>query len=476
MSLSVLLNQLVELTGNISNAYTIALYKVDTDKETLVLRHHISLSLNFDIDAKVKFGEGPIGSVAKSKQPFLVEDFEKNPTKICIYKKNENLKSFLAIPVISNDLEGVLIIDSKESYSFPAKQQKIITGLANQMAWQLNQEKQYSEKDSPSQSLFRDLISYCRFIAESQNKSIATERLTNVPSSILACDAHAVIWFDSKEIGKISKSRGFNEDKANISIYQDKSLAGSCAKSQCPILLSNTANRRSVIFNTNEKKEPFSSLMAAPISFNKQLYGVVVCGAKNAESFSDLELNYLTLMAYSAASSFFCAETKEQWDYNKNLDQIIGIPNHRFIVQHSNALEKDLLTDGSSACFLSLKVNNLPEIYTSFGIKSGDLLQRRIASKISNALPSPKYIFKFSDTIYIVILVNQELSEVQPLKKQLDEAFNKVPFFVDGKSMQVHVELGISCFPTNGKTLSQLIGASFPKKPTRLTSKAELPL
>jgi diguanylate cyclase (GGDEF)-like protein len=181
-------------------------------------------------------------------------------------------------------------------------------------------------------------------------------------------------------------------------------------------------------------------------------------------------------MTYSAASSFFCAETKEQWDYNKNLDQIIGIPNHRFIVQHSKALEKDLLTDGSSACFLSLKVNNLSEIYTSFGIKSGDLLQRKIASKISNALPSPKYIFKFSDTIYIVILVNQELSEIQPLKKQLDEAFNKVPFCVDGKSMQVHVELGISCFPKNGKTLSQLIGASFPKKPTRLTSKAKLPL
>ena len=87
MSLSVLLNQLVELTGNISNAYTIALYKVDADKETLVLRHHISLSLNFDINAKVKFGEGPIGNVAKSKQHFLAEDFEKNPTKICIYKK-----------------------------------------------------------------------------------------------------------------------------------------------------------------------------------------------------------------------------------------------------------------------------------------------------------------------------------------------------------------------------------------------------
>ena len=37
---------------------------------------------------------------------------------------------------------GVIVsIDSKKSYSFPAKQQKIITGLANQIAWHLNQER-----------------------------------------------------------------------------------------------------------------------------------------------------------------------------------------------------------------------------------------------------------------------------------------------------------------------------------------------
>ena len=57
---------------------------------------------------------------------------------------------------------------------------------------------------------------------------------------------------------------------------------------------------------------------------------------------------------------------------------------------------------------------------------------------------------------------------------QLEEAFNNAPFFVDGKSIQVNAELGISCFPTNGKTLSQLIGASLPKNTTRLASKTEL--
>ena len=43
-----LLNQLVELTGNINNAFTIALYKINLSGKTLGLRHHISLSTNFN--------------------------------------------------------------------------------------------------------------------------------------------------------------------------------------------------------------------------------------------------------------------------------------------------------------------------------------------------------------------------------------------------------------------------------------------
>ena len=472
MTTSNRLDQLVEVTGNISNAFTIALYKADLDKKILVLRHHISLSSNFNAEAKINFGDSPVGTVAQSRTPFLEEHFEKNPAELCIYNKKEDLKSFLAMPVVHKNLEGVLVIDSKESYSFPAKQQKIIAGLANQMAWELDQEKKEALFDSPTGFIFRDLISYSRFIAESPSKNKAIERLANIPLSILTCDAYAIIWFDSNEVGKTSKFKGFNKTDANIPVRLGKGLAGSCAKNQCPVLLSDTEGRNTVIFGEKEGKEgSFLSLIAAPVSFNQQLYGVMVCGSKTAGSFSDLELDSLTLMTYSAGFSVFCVETKEQWNYDKNLDQIVGIPNHRFLTQHGDVLEKDLLKNGKSVCFLSLKINNLPELYSSFGIKHGDLLQRGIASTISSILPSPKYIFKFSETIYIVILVDQKWSEAQPFKIKLEKILNNTPLFVEGEPMQICAELGMSCFPDNGKTISQLIGASLHETASKFLSK-----
>ncbi|HIA32965.1 MAG TPA: hypothetical protein EYN83_07050, partial [Nitrospinaceae bacterium] len=56
-------------------------------------------------------------------------------------KEKKNLKSYFIAPVIYKNLEGVLFIDSKKSHTFPVKQQKILSGLANQMAWHLNQER-----------------------------------------------------------------------------------------------------------------------------------------------------------------------------------------------------------------------------------------------------------------------------------------------------------------------------------------------
>ena len=135
------LNQLVELTGNASDAFTIALYKINLTGKTLGLRHHISLSADFNSELKFGFGKGPIGMVAENKLLLVEENYENNPTTIDFYKEKKNLKSSFIAPVIYKNLEGVLFIDSKKSHAFPIKQQKILSGLAKQMAWHLNQER-----------------------------------------------------------------------------------------------------------------------------------------------------------------------------------------------------------------------------------------------------------------------------------------------------------------------------------------------
>jgi hypothetical protein len=70
--------------------------------------------------------------------------------------------------------------------------------------------------------------------------------------------------------------------------------------------------------------------------------------------------------------------------------------------------------------------------------------------------------------------VDQDWSDVQPHKVKLETVLNSAPLFVEGKPMKVCAELGMSCFPDNGKTISELIGASLYKNTSKISSKSKM--
>ena len=67
--------------------------------------------------------------------------------------------------------------------------------------------------------------------------------------------------------------------------------------------------------------------------------------------------------------------------------------------------------------------------------------------------------------------VDQKWSKAQPFKIKLEKILNNTPLFVEGEPIQIYAELGISCFPDNGETISQLIGASLHETASEFFSK-----
>ena len=115
------LGHLIELIGNVADAFTCALFTIKPGKKELLLREHFTLSHNLDIGVKITVGKGPIGLAAQTRKLQLIENLDQNTRFLGIYKKNEELKSFIALPVIYGDQIAVLTIDSKERYQFSIK-------------------------------------------------------------------------------------------------------------------------------------------------------------------------------------------------------------------------------------------------------------------------------------------------------------------------------------------------------------------
>ena len=91
----------IELTNNVTDAFTMALYFVDPVNNTLHLKEHLTLSDNLDKEAIISIGEGPVGIAASDKIASLNEFSQDNQPNLPMYKTMEDLKGLMAVPVMN---------------------------------------------------------------------------------------------------------------------------------------------------------------------------------------------------------------------------------------------------------------------------------------------------------------------------------------------------------------------------------------
>ena len=450
-----LLSHLIDLIGNVADAHTTALFGLTKDK--LVMREHFTLSRHLNRDIVIKIGEGPIGLAAQTLKPQLIEHIDSDIGGI--YKKPENLKGFLAVPVVAEDLLGVLIIDTKESYQISIKLQKTLLNFAEQIAWHLHQEKHRTiTNDMPN---LQELNSYCKFLAESPNRSSVADRLTQIPAAIISFKSIAVIWFEeNQKEGRIIGHRGFTHDLSETVVHFGKGLVGSCAKNRSPLLLRFNSERKTILFSEDEKTEDLSSAVALPIQLNETLYGVLLVGSASPEGLSHADLDKLSLIVSAAASALFCSDTKDRWVYDKNLDPVTGVPNHRFLTEYKLAVSEELFKSNQPVYFLSVQLTNLADLYQTYGVDQGDAFLKQMIALFAKMIPSPKFVFRFSENTFALMLMNRKQKEVDQLQTKLKQLFEYNPLHVNGVAMQASIQWGLSVYPDDAKELFKLISLS----------------
>ena len=456
---NIVLRHLIELIGNVSDAFTCALFTIESGKKELVLCEHFTLSRNLNRGVKIPVGKGPIGMAAQTRKLQLIENFDKNTRFLGIYKKNEDLKSFIALPVIYGDQVAVLTIDSKENYQFPIKLQKILSEFTQQIAWSL--ESKTPEAPSSTQPVLQEINSYCRFLAESPDRSSVVDRLTQIPASLISFASIAVTWFEeSQSEGQIIGHRGFANDLSGTKVHFGKGLVGSCAKNKLPLLFQIHEGRKTVIFSEDEKPEALQCAAVIPIQHNDTLYGVLLVGSAESDGVRHTDLDKLTLIVSAAASALFCADTKDRWVYDKNLDPTTGVPNHRFLTEYHLALSEEIFKAKEPVFFLTFHITNLAELYEIHGINHGDAYLKQTMALFSKMVPSPKFVFRLSESCFLILLMDRNQKDVELLKSKLKHLLGLHPVYVQGVSMQAQFQWGLSTYPEEGKELFNLINLS----------------
>ncbi|HDQ40498.1 MAG TPA: GAF domain-containing protein [Desulfonatronum sp.] len=124
------LRHLLSIIANAFDAYSAVLFLVDSPEEYCLAS---SFSLGDDLlqGAKIVPGKGLVGWVLRNNQPLLVNNFELQSESLGYYsgRSESVVKAFMGCPL--KDGQGALCVDSKKSYSFSTKDQKILHQFAD---------------------------------------------------------------------------------------------------------------------------------------------------------------------------------------------------------------------------------------------------------------------------------------------------------------------------------------------------------
>jgi putative methionine-R-sulfoxide reductase with GAF domain/GGDEF domain-containing protein len=454
------LENLIELTSNVADAFTTALYTVNLEEGTLKLRSNLTLSSHLKTDATFNIGEGLLGQVALHRNTRIDDFAGTDASHLEWYSQPEEIKGLMVVPVIRKELEGILVVDSKENYSFTPKLQKLISGFADQMGWYLSIEKKTPNWIEGEPADFQQMMKWCRFLNDSPHRKALSERFLNIPRSLIQCDATAVVWFESDGTGRITHSKGWSQGLKSLTIESGTGICGSCLDSGQPMLVPNTLNHPWIVFSEDEPTVSFGSLMVAPISNEKRMLGLVVCATRARNGLKQPDVDRLSLMTNFVASSLDQKNTPRP-ELILNRTETAPPSSQYFLPVHVKAFEAEIIKRNSPASVMSIRIENAGTLFKEKRQERSDLLLDQIATYLSDKIDPLKMFMRHSDEGLILILMGLDEQEVYELEYSVREALSRISFTLEGTKIELEFEYGLASFPADGNDLRELIETSW---------------
>ncbi|GMB08293.1 putative bifunctional diguanylate cyclase/phosphodiesterase [Thermolongibacillus altinsuensis] len=149
--------------------------------------------------------------------------------------------------------------------------------------------------------------------------------------------------------------------------------------------------------------------------------------------------------------------TIEQLTKLANYDLLTNIPNRQLFKKRLENLIETSRRHQQQFAVLFLDLDRFKYINDELGHHSGDLLLKKVASRLKQILKTKDTIARIGGDEFVIILPNlKHLREAVRVAENIIEML-KAPFSIDGKEVYISTSIGISFYPNDGNDVETLL-------------------
>ena len=454
------LRHMAGLIANITESYTVAIFLADNQNRELVSSGVHTLSREFLPEVRIGFGSGLVGWTAENRVRISVCPFERDASTLLYYAQDQDLKSFIAVPILASnakgtgdDLLGVIACDSKKSYAYAKIAEKILIDCAAQTAVLLDLyskigvTKRDSSRDQQEQLLARFVES---LRTHSDEESLLAS-VTLVPQELIERDA--LILHSAAEAG-VGAGR-FYPASAETRM-ENRLLDMVCKHKKVP------SNKRSVhALPLDDSKQ--RSFLSIPFRVLDREAGSLNLLSKPYEAFTPTDISALERVAEVVGRELERIRLREQATNSSTMGGILSWK------QFSLQAKARILTARTQKERLDLVRISLgrmlKNLENSAGIAITAAVANRIARLIDQVSQSPSLACLPHGSDFMIMTDANDtsvlLSRLERLLKRLTISdFTKDRLLSDidlGTFVQQNLEIVAASYPNHGETIDDLV-------------------
>jgi len=461
--LKVELTELINLISNALNTFTSALFLIDEENEQIHLTAIQSLSNNITSNLSIGLGDGMIGWVAQNQKPLNVAKYRWDNKHFQMYRKDEGINSFLAVPVMEKGkIAGVLCVDSKKQYVFTTKLQKIIQGFAAQVSIILRRYETL-RKEKIRAEYFEQLFYFCRELSKFKEDGEFYNTIINLAREILYADFCILTILDkTKNAWKIRAGNGYlSEFQRKKTFPLDHGLAGVVFKEDKPLLIEsiNVSNDRSFVFTRDEPKWMLKSYIGVKLLVKGEPIGLLHFISKKPNHFNQEDIDIAKNLAEQTSISMENNQIFQRVSDVNCLDQLTGLNNH-------TSCQEKIIAGIETASYLNpmalllIDIDQFGQMNDRYGFEVGDHILRKLSAILVSIVKEKDFVARYDGDGFAIVLVDTRQKEAKVVADRIKQVIERSIFTMEDIEIKITLSVGIGICPMHAKTRALLSEAA----------------
>ncbi|MFQ6672517.1 MAG: GAF domain-containing protein [Candidatus Tectimicrobiota bacterium] len=460
MSIERDIDHLIKLIASVAEAFTAALFLPAQRNKTLTLAACHSLSSHIRDDCTIEVGSGLVGWVAANGEAISVSDFKPETTTLGFYKVDEEIKSFLAVPVPMGDGCGVLAVDSKRSYVFPPRMQKLMTLFADHVGrWLHNSAVQALMVQNTS--AIDHLLDVCDPLAQARNPAAVVEAAMACPLDLVGADGVAVALVDEGG-GTCRVVRSDGETMPNcreLPVSLKQSLAGWVIRNGKALALTECREyySKTFVFSPDEPYLGAQAFLGVPLEAGAAVLGAMVFIGRRQGAFKEAEVSTARLLATQVSTALRAAASERREWLLTYREPTTGLPNHRYLRKHGKALLDQATTDGQRVACLVMAIQELDALRLSAGRRAAEEALREVAAHCRRLIGDKDLVGRDAEGRFVLLCYRLNATHGRSLADKLISGLGQMAFTGPNQPFSIRGTVGLAIFPDHATDLDVLM-------------------